>query len=388
MPLHDRRRKRAAPKDNRAFAFDLFHQLADDSSDNLFFSPHSLSVALAMLQGGARGATASQLASALHFDLPADQLHPAFNRLALELDSRSELSPDEYKGGEGFQLSIVNQLFGQTGYPFQTPWLDLLAVNYGASLRLLDFASDPDGNRVLINDWVQAVTADRIIDLLPDGSISTNTRFVLVNAIYFKASWDTPFDPADTTDAWFSPLAGDTVSVTTMHGVLETSCGSGTGFALADLPYAGQDLGMTLLVPDAGQFLAVQAALDGSTLDAALASLAPCELTVSLPRFSFKSAFNAKDPLQALGMVDAFSDAADFTGISAEPGLQVSGVYHQAFVAVDETGTEAAAATAIVGDGTSVPEPVTITVDRPFLFLIRDRPTGEILFLGRVMNPS
>ncbi|MCK6506993.1 serpin family protein [Myxococcota bacterium] len=372
--------------DDAAFGLDMYRLLAASSTDNLFLSPHSVSVALAMAWAGAEGDTEAQMASALRWTLAEDRLHPAMNALDLALATRDEgLEPDE---GDGFQLSIVNQLFGQEGFAFEAPFLDTLALHYGAGLRLLDFATDPDGERARINDWVEEVTADRIVDLLPEGSVSTLTRLVLVNAIYFKASWQAPFEPEDTGAGPFTRQDGSTVTVDMMHGGLHSLCATGTGFSLAELPYAGNDLAMTLLLPDLGAFPSVEASLTGEELAAALASLETCALTVALPRFSFRTTFNARDPLTELGMVDAFTDAADFSGMSTTEALRISGVYHQAFVAVDEQGTEAAAATAVVEDGTSAPPPVEMTLDRPFLFLIRDRPTGAVLFLGRVTDPS
>ncbi|NUQ39465.1 MAG: hypothetical protein HUU23_17120 [Caldilineales bacterium] len=173
-----------------------------------------------------------------------------------------------------------------------------------------------------------------------------------------------------------------------MHGALRSDCATGAGFTLAELPYAGNALAMTLILPDEGAFSTVETALSGEVLGEALATLSPCELTVALPRFSFRTAFGAKEALTDLGMVDAFTGSADFSGVSTTEALYISGVYHQAFIAVDEEGTEAAAATAIVEDGTSAPPPVTMGLDRPFLFLIRDRPTGAVLFLGRVLDPT
>lgn len=370
---------------NRAFGMEMYHQLAKPG-ENLFLSPHSISVALAMTYAGAEGETETEMADALGFTLPEATTHAAFNALDLALDSRADVPADE--DGDGFSLSIVNQAFGQTGYPFEAPYLDVLATQYGAAVYLLDFAADPDGSRVAINDWVEEATHDRIVDLLPDGSISELTRLVLANAIYFKASWSVPFDPAATADADFHLLDGTAVSVPTMNGNLETSCASGAGWTAATLPYVGNALDMVLLVPDAGSFDTVEASLDGAALDAALGALEGCQLDVSMPKITFKTQASLVPPLQALGMEAAFDpNRADFSGMSTTSDLYVAGVYHQAFVAIDEKGTEAAAATAVVMNDESAPLPVTLDVDRPFLFAIRDRPTGAVLFLGRVVDP-
>jgi serpin B len=370
---------------NRAFAMDMYHQL-QQPGQNLFFSPHSISVALAMTYAGAEGTTEAELADVLGFTLPEATTHAAFNALDLALKSRADLPEEE--AGDGFALSIVNQAFGQTGYPFEAPFLDVLATNYGAAVYLLDFSADPEGSRTAVNDWVEEVTNERIVDLLPAGSITELTRLVLANAIYFKASWSVPFSPADTVDADFTLLDGSVASVPTMHGTLESSCATGAGWTAATLPYVGSQLDMVLLVPDAGAFESVEASLDGAALDAALGALGQCELTIALPKLTVRTDAALVPPLQALGVVDAFDpNVADFSGMSTTSDLYVTGVFHQAFVAVDEQGTEAAAATAVVIGEESAPMPLTLHVDRPFLFAVRDRPTGAVLFLGRVLDP-
>ncbi len=370
---------------NRAFAMDMFHALAAPGQ-NLFFSPHSISVALAMTYAGAEGVTEAEMAEVLGFTLPEATTHAAFNALDLALKIRADLPAEE--SGDGFALSLVNQAFGQTGYPFEAPYLDVLATNYGAALYLLDFSADPDGSRTAINDWVESSTNERIVDLLPEGSITDLTRLVLANAIYFKASWSVPFSAADTSDEDFTLLDGSVVSVPTMHGTLESTCAAGAGWTAATLPYVGSQLDMVLLVPDAGAFESVEASLDGAALDAALGALGGCELTIALPKLTVRTDASLVPPLRSLGMVDAFdANAADFSGMSTASELYVTGVFHQAFVAIDEQGTEAAAATAVVIGEESAPLPVVLDVDRPYLFAVRDRPTGAVLFLGRVLDP-
>lgn len=371
---------------NRAFATEMYHGLTRPG-ENLFFSPHSISLALAMTYAGARGDTKTEMAAALNFSLPDADTHAAFNALDLALKSRRNLPAET--SGDGFALSIVNQTWGQIGTPFEDEFLDVLAVNYGAAMYLLDFASDPDGSRSAINDWVSAQTNDRIVDLLPGGSVTANTRLVLANAIYFKASWSAPFKASRTTQDAFTLQDGSAITAPTMHGNLETAYASGDGWALAEIPYVGEDLDMTVLVPDAGRFAEIEGALDQPFLDAAWAAATTHDVAFSLPRFTFKTEASLVEPLKVLGMNAAFNSAeADFTGMSTALDLYITGVYHQAFVAVDETGTEAAAATAVIAGTTSAPEPATLTVDRPFIVLIRDRPTGAILFLGRVLNPT
>lgn len=373
---------------NREFAFALYQQVSG-GTDNLFFSPHSISVALAMTYAGAEGSSETEIATALHFDLPEPELHPAFNQLDLDLAQRSTL-PDEYEGkGDGFTLDIVNATFGQTGYPFLDPFLDVLAVNYGAAMYLLDFAAEPEPSREIINDWVEAQTNNRILDLLPPGSITAYAKLVLVNAIYFKASWQFPFEPEDTTSDAFTLLDDSTVSVPTLHGVFETQYGSGDGYAAVELPYLGEQLAMTVIVPDAGRFTDIEDGLDRAFFDDVIAGMHSSEVTLSLPKYSFRTNLALIPPLQALGMNAPFDPMqADFTGMSTASDLYISAILHQAFIDVNEEGTEAAAATAVIISDTSVPQQVELVVDRPFLFAIRDRPTGAVLFLGRVTKPG
>ena len=376
----------ARAADDLAFAMDLHHQLVD-GDENLFWSPHSVSVALAMTWAGTAGDTASQLATALHFNDPAETVHAGFNALALALDARSQIQVEG--DNEPPALAVINALWGQAGYPFQAHFLDVLGINYGAGMHLLDFKTDPDGSRQAINGWVEDQTNDRILALLPDGSITTDTKLVLTNAIWFKASWSAPFEASETSDDPFTLLDGGTIDVATMHGQQETPYGSGDGWQAVDLPYVGEQLVMTVVLPDAGRFNEIEAGLDGPGMVTLLGGLDTHDVTLAVPKFGFRSGLDLVSPLKALGVVDAFdSNLADFSAMSTASDLYVTGVFHQGFVAVDEQGTEAAAATAVVIGDDSAPPKATLTADRPFLVLIRDRPTGAVLFLGRVVDPS
>jgi serpin B len=369
---------------NAAFAFALYREVAVGDA-NLFFSPHSISSALAMAYAGARGATETEMAQALRFGLGQAALHPAFNALDLELNGRDEVGPP-YEG-DGFELEVANAVWGQRGFPFRPAYLDTLALNYGAGLRLADFEGDPDGSRRTINDWVSDQTNDRVKDLLPPGGVSKDTRLVLTNAIYFKAPWLFPFEAKDTTTEPFTPLFGSPVSVPMMHETATFSYARVGDLQAVELPYNGAKLAMLLVVPDAGQFAAFEATLDVETYLAIRDGLETHEVHLGLPRFEFDSTLSLSDPLRrALGMTDAFDPgAADFSGIDGRKDLFISDVLHKAFVSVDEKGTEAAAATAVVIGATGIPGfPVTLTIDRPFFFVIRDIPTGAVLFVGRV----
>jgi len=371
----------------RAFAFDLYQQIRAQQG-NLFFSPHSISLALAMTYAGARGATAQQMQQALHFSLPAASLHPAFNALQLELAKREKDKNDPKL--TNFKLSVVNALWGQTGYKFTPDYLDLLAVNYGAGMRLLDYHANPEAARQVINDWVAKQTVDKIKGLIPTGAIDPNTILVLTNAIYFNAPWFTPFNAGSTQPGPFTLLDGSQTNVPLMHITRQFAYASGSGFLAIELPYAGGEISMVLLVPDAGKFDTFEKGLSAAQWETIRASLKSTQVELSLPKFQFTSEFKLNDPLNKLGMTSAFQPGqADLSGMDGTRELFISQALHKAFIKLDEQGTEAAAATAIVVGVTSMPaETVSVKVDRPFLFLIQDKPTGEILFLGRVLNPA
>ncbi len=370
---------------NSAFAFDLYHALREREG-NLFYSPHSISLALAMTYAGARNETERQMAEALHF-LSQDRLHPTFNGLDLELARRGEGA--EGKDEEGFRLNIVNALWGQEGYEFLPDFLDLLAENYGAGLRLLDFTGVPEASRVTINDWVSQQTEDRIQDLIPAGAIDPLTRLVLTNAIYFNAAWDSPFEPNATRDGPFYLLDGGEVAVPMMRQTESFGYAAGEGYQAVEVLYDGRELSMVILLPDADEFEAFEGSLDAERVDAIIGALAHREVALTMPKFEFDSDFSLSQSLAAMGMREAFSEAADFSGMTGNRDLFISDVIHQAFVSVDESGTEAAAATAVIMAELAMPaEPIEVTMDHPFIFMIRDIQTGAILFVGRVVDPS
>jgi serpin B len=373
---------------NSEFAFDLYQHLRQEKGDgNLFYSPFSISLALAMTYAGARGETERQMTDTLHFRLPQERLHPALNGLDLELASRGEGGAG--KDGEGFRLNIVNATWGQEGYEFLPGFLDTLAENYGAGLRLLDFADDPEAARRAINDWVSEQTEGRIEDLLPQGVIDALTRLVLTNAIYFNAAWATPFESGSTADGAFHLLDGSEVTVPMMHQTESFGYAEGEGYQAVELPYDGQELSMVILLPEAGEFEPFERSLDAGRVNGILEDLAHRQVALSMPKFEFESEFGLAKTLVAMGMSDAFTGAADFSGMTGTRELFISDVVHKAFVTVDEAGTEAAAATAVVMKLLAVAEePVEVAVDHPFIFLIRDIETGTILFVGRVTDPG
>ena len=372
---------------NSAFAFALYQALKGEEG-NLFYSPYSISLALAMTYAGARGETAEQMAATLHLLLEQARLHPAFNWLDAELAKRGEGA--QGKDGEGFRLNVVNAIWGQRDYEFLSEFLDVLAENYGAGLRILDFINEAEECRVTINDWVSNQTEGRIEDLIPQGAISELTRLVLTNAIYFNAAWKYPFDEGVTSDGQFYLLDGGQVTVPMMMQTESLGYTKGEGYQAVELLYDGDELSMVILLPASRNFENFEEGLQAQQVDAIISELQSARVTLTMPRFEFESQCSLKDTLSDMGMPIAFSpDEADFSGMTVNRELFISDVVHKAFVAVDEAGTEAVAATAVIMTNTAVPEPpVEVAVDRPFIFLIRDIETGAILFVGRVLNPS
>ncbi len=371
---------------NSAFAFDLY-QVLREKEGNLFYSPYSISLALAMTYAGARGETEQQMADTLHF-LLHDRLHNAFNGLDLELASRGEGA--QGKDGEGFRLSIVNAIWGQRDYKFLDEFLDVLAENYGAGLRLLDFINAPEDARITINNWISDQTEGKIEDLIPQGVIDELTRLVLTNAIYFNAAWASPFYKEQTQDGTFYLLDGSDVTVPMMRQTEALNYAEGDSYQAVEIPYDGNELSMVILLPKAGQFNSFEALLDSQVVDGIINGFASKEVALAMPKFQFDSSFSLKSTLSAMGMLQAFQpEVADFSGMTGNQDLFISDVVHKAYVSVDEAGTEAAAATAVIVGTTAMPvATVQLTIDHTFIFAIRDIVTGTVLFMGRVENPT
>lgn len=366
-----------------AFAIDLYRRVATQPG-NLVLSPYSVDVALAMARAGAAGETARQMDRVLRADLAGD-LDAGQNALDQAISKRA----GSYKtGGQSYELELAtaNRLWGQKGFAFQQPFLDRLAASYGAGMQLVDYKGATETSRKTINAWVASRTKDRIADLIAPGILTPQTRLVLTNAVYLRAQWTAKFD--DAVAAPFTRLDGSKVDAQLMHQNESLRYGTGDGFQLAAIPYAG-GLSMLVIVPDSGRFSAVETALDGAKLRSAIASMTPRPMDVSLPKFTFRTSAALAGTLGAMGMPLAFTPNADFSGITTQEPLEISDVVHQAFIAVDEKGTEAAAATAVVFRATAAPlQPLTLRVDRPFLFAIQDDETGALLFLGRVVDPT
>jgi serpin B len=370
---------------NTAFSFDLFQELKSEDG-NMFYSPYSISLALAMTYAGAWGETEQQMADTLHYDLSQDNLHPAFNYLDMELAKRGEGARG--KDDEGFRLNIVNAIWGQKDFTFLPEFLDTLAENYGAGLRLLDFINETEKSRITINDLVSDETEGRIQDLIPQGQLDAATRLVLTNAIYFNAAWQYRFEKSMTSDSVFHLLNGQDINVPMMRQTESFGYTTGDGYQAVELQYDGGELSMVILLPDPGEYDSFEDQLNVENTNEIINRLQYTQVALAMPKFEFESEFKMKDTLSRMGMPVAFSPSADFSGMTGGKELYIDQVIHKAFVSVDEAGTEAAAATAVDMKLTSMPaEPVNVTIDHPFIFLIRDIETGTILFVGRVMNP-
>jgi serpin B len=393
---------------NANFAFDLLDRLSETSpNENLFCSPYSVSVALAMTYAGARGETRREMRETLHF--PAEGVHRGFRRLQDHFsqyeapattgrevtettESDAPETTEKYREPEPFRLAGANALWGQSGFPFAESFLGTLERNYGAGLRELDFESNPERARRTINEWVADQTRGKITDLLSPSVIDAMTRLVLTNAVYFRANWEREFREEATADETFTTLSGAEQTVPMMSQSETFRYASVEGHQLVALPYAGGDASMVVLLPEAGAFEAFQRSLSAERLRELLGAMESRQGTVKLPRFGYRSKFDLSETLAEMGMTSAFGSEANLTGMArddAGEALSIDEVVHQSYVSVDEQGTEAAAATAVVvaESATTVSEdPFEMTADRPFLFLIRDDETGTVLFLGRVTD--
>jgi len=379
---------------NNNFAVRLYQKLRKAKQNgNLFFSPYSISTALAMTSAGARGKTETQMAEVLGFPtflpeqahIPAKsgpvlndtEFHSAFGAIIKDLNQRGE------KGA--YELVIANALWGQKGYGFLEQFLSLVKTNYGGHLNEADFIAAAETARKTINTWVEQKTKNKIKELITKGVLDRLTRLVLTNAIYFKGNWAGRFKEANTKDAPFALGNGKKIDVPMMNqkadfGYMETDTFQGL-----ELPYVDDELSMIIFLPGQNCSLAnLEQSLTNENLSNWLNQLHKREVTVFIPKFKMTSQFSLAETLKSMGMTDAFSARADFSGMTGKKDFCISAVIHKAYV----EGTEAAAATAVVMKTTAVMRPLVFRADRPFLFLIRDNLTGSILFIGRVMNPK
>jgi serine protease inhibitor len=369
------------------FAFNLYGRIKDalaikNAEGNLFFSPYSISTALAMTYTGARGATASEMAEVLCFPFTdIEKIASGFGSLQKQLQADPKTS--------GYQLSVANALWGQKGYSFLPAFIDLNKKYFGSGLTELDFAQS-EAARKTINTWIEKQTKEKIKDLITPGSIDAMTRLVLTNAIYFKGDWASKFKTENTKEANFNVTADKAVKVQMMYQKADYQYGANDDMQVLQMPYKGDELSMLILLPKKAVLEKIESELNAKNLQSYLSLLHKQEIEVSLPKFKMTcGTVELKGILAQMGMKEAFSDAADFSGMSGKKDLLISNVMHKAFVEVNEEGTEAAAATAVGMRLTAVlAEPLIFRADRPFIFMIRDNRSQSILFMGRVVNPA
>lgn len=366
-------------QDNNQFALDLFHQLRGDTQEDVVASPLSISTTMAMTYAGAGGDTKQQMAQALRFNQGDAQLHAGFNLLTSAMDDRNLPATDNL---DALDLQIVNAIWPALGSTPAQEFLDTLALNYGEGVYALDYRNEPELSRTTINDSVADWTRGLITELLPPGTINTLTEVVLTNTIYLKAPWEVPFEEQLTQPRDFENLDGSISSVDTMNGQARVYYAQHENAETVILPFRGGELEMAFVMPTAGQYQDYLETVNVESLTAQLDTATQMTASVSLPKFEHAFEASLVEPLQSLGMVDAFTDSANFLGMGLSEDLRLTAIRHKAIVEVHEGGVVAAAATAAVGGTTSIPAPVHI--DRAFLYLIRDRTTGAIMFLGTV----
>jgi serpin B len=370
-------------QENNAFAVDLYGKLSA-TPGNLFFSPASISSAFAMAYAGARGTTASQMASTLHFALPPDRLHPAMAALLAQLNGPHQ----------NYELHMANALWAEKDQHFLPAYTALMKADYGAGFQPVDFRANPEAARALINNWVAQQTQQKILNLVPAGSVTPLTRLVLTNAIYFKAAWADQFSKSQTQSEDFHLSSTKSVKAQLMHEAKGGQYFRGPAFQALELPYLRNELSMIVLLPDSPDGLpTLERSITAANLDKWTSSLSYEErIIVTFPRFKITQQFELSSVLEALGMKQAFqSGTADFSAITGDMTFSISAAIHKAYIDVDEEGTEAAAATAIMMVGSAMrqappPPPIVFRADHPFLFLIRDNSTGA--FLGRLTDPT
>jgi serpin B len=371
---------------NNEFAFDLYRQLAQKDRGNIVFSPYSISTALGMTYAGARVNTAKEMAQTLHFTLGNERLHPAFSDLIRKAQGVGNT--------RSYELAVANSLWGdKTGLALDPNFLRITETDYQAGFEFADFRNAAEGARGRINAWVESKTDKRIEELFPAGLIDSNTRLVLVNAIYFKGEWSIPFPKDATKPDDFTIPGAPLFKVPMMNRTFIADYTDNDDFQLAQFMYKGDDVSMVFILPKKKDGLPeVEKKLSAKALGEWLGMAGKTSLQVSMPRFKMTERFRLEKELEKLGIKDAFLlGLADFTGmqIAVTPpnSLFISAVVHKALVGVDEVGTEAAAATGIKMSISEPPPPIPFRADHPLFFVLRHNPTGSILFLGRLMDP-
>jgi serpin B len=372
-------------KGSNAFAVDLYAQLSRQPG-NLFFSPESISTAFGMAYAGARGQTFSEMEHVFHFTLPPEKLHPAMGALLAEMNAQHN----------GYELRVADALWAQQDASFEANYLKLVQSDYAAGFHRVNFKLSPESVRTTINAWVEKQTNDKIKDLISPGALNPTTRLVLTNAIYFKGNWQDQFDKEATQKEEFHLSAAQWVMTPMMHRTGGYRYYDGGTFQAIELPYSGNEISMVVLLPKQTDGLAaLEHSFTSRSASEWIQKLEPVDKVIlSLPSFTMTQQFELSRTLSAMGMAQAFSGAADFSGMTGKRDFAISAAIHKAFIDVDEQGTEAAAATAIVMYATAMhrefpePPPIVFRADHPFLFILRDTKSGSMLFLGRVSDPT
>jgi serpin B len=365
---------------NNQFAIDLYRKIsAQDTGKNIFVSPFSVSTALAMTFEGSSGNTRKQMAGVLHLDMPDADRQTGFSALLAETSAGP---------GKHYKLNVANALWGQKGYHFEAPFLSAIGKYYGGGLKTVDFAGNTEGARVEINTWAEDHTAKMIRDLIPPRVLDTDTRLVLTNAIYFKGTWTSQFKPTLTKDAPFNVSKTVKVQTPMMHQTGRFRYIKENGVAVIELPYADDELSMIAILPD-GDIDKMGENLTLDQINQLCVDMFSQDVDVILPRFKMEAGYGLGGMLSAMGMPDAFLDVmANFSGMTGRPNLYIGAVIHKARIEVNEEGSEAAAATAVIMETKSMMDKAVFRADRPFFFIITHHKTGAILFIGRLSNPS
>ncbi len=362
------------------FGFELFKEL-DSEGDNVFFSPWSVSTALAMAYEGARGETAAEMAAVLRLPENDTERWEAFEEIFAELT----------ECGEGANLSAANAFWNSNDFHMLENYTKVLDEYYMAEGRSLDFVGDPEGSRQTINAWVEGRTNGKIKDLIPQNAIGAMTMLILTNAIYMNARWSQFFDAANTHPGPFTSESGDVLTVPIMRNAAENATynySETEDFQAIELPYVGAELSMFVFLPKDGDILDTVGLLDNGGFGSIVDSMEERNVKVFIPQFECETEYDLVDALKGMGIKAAFGGSADFSGIAGTDGLYISKVYHKGFIKVYENGTEAAAATAVLIEKTGIsPSTAIFNADHPFVFVIQHKPTGAILFMGKVANP-
>jgi len=363
---------------NNQFAFDLYSRY-QSKDGNMFFSPYSIFSALAMTYEGANGKTEQEMQTVLHLPEDKGMIHSDFAGINNGLN----------KANKSYQLNVANALWVQKDYPFKEDYFNMINTYYGGKVTNLDFKTETERSRVTINTWVEDNTNNRIKDLIPRGTLTSDTRLVLTNAIYFKANWSSKFDARDTNDGQFKLNSGQKITTSMMHQTSHYNYGENSDMQILEMPYSGNDLSMLIILPKGNNTMFTLQQLDMWKKD-----MKTERVQVTLPKFKFESKYFMADDLKVMGMPTAFNpDTADFTGMwtrQNNENLYISQVIHQTFIEVAENGTEAAAATAVIMAATSAgptEQPKIFNADHPFIFIIQQKDSGNILFMGRLSDP-